>query len=75
MSAWNSSSSQIFSRNFGHRVRETTVHLIKKAYLEGANKRAAKDGGDVTVLPSKKHGSQFFLARIWIGRSSCISRK
>ena len=51
-----------FSRKLGHRVSETTVHLIKKAYLEGKKeKRAAEDDGDVTVLPPKKHGKPVLL--------------
>ncbi len=55
-----------FSHKLGHRVSETTVHSIKKAYLEGKKeKRAAEDDDDVTVLPPKKRGRPVLLG--WEG--------
>ena len=63
MLTWNSSNSQVFfSRKLSHRVSETTVHSIKKVYLEGMKeKRAAEDDGDVTLLPPKKCGRPVLL--------------
>ena len=40
----------------------TTVHSIKKTYLEGMReKRAAEDDGNATVLPLKKRGRPVLL--------------
>jgi len=44
-----------FLKNLNHCISETTAQSIKNAYLEGVNKkRAAQDGGDVTVPSSKE---------------------
>ncbi len=53
---------RIFSRKLSYRVSVTTVHSIKKVYLEGIKeKRALEDDGDVTVLPPKKRGRAVLL--------------
>ena len=57
MSARNSSSSQVFFMELGHRVSETLYTPSKRHTQE---KRAAQDG-DVTVLPPKKRGRPVLL--------------
>ncbi len=53
---------RFFSQKLGHRVSETTVESVKKAYLQGMKeKRAAEDDGDVSVLPPKKCGRPVLL--------------
>ena len=53
-------SSQHFTRTLGHHASETTVHFIKKAYLEEL-KRKRSEESEVSVLPYKKHGRLLLL--------------
>ena len=48
-------SSLHFTRTLRQHVRETTVHSIKKAYLEEL-KRKRSEENEVSVLPYKKRG-------------------
>ena len=45
----------------GKTVNNTTVHSMKRAYLEKREKRRAEDDVDVTVLPWKKRGRPVLL--------------
>ena len=53
----------IFSKELGSKVSESTVKSIKKAYLEELRKRPrTDDGGEpISALPVKKRGSKLLL--------------
>ena len=71
---------RFFTRKYGQQVSETTLHSVKKAYLqEVTRKRAIEDDKTVDVLPHQKRGRpillgesvdakvQMYLRRVWDG--------
>ena len=63
---------RFFTRKFGQEVSETTLHSVKKAYLqEVTRKRAIEDDETVDVLPHQKREDLFFSERVWMPRYRC----
>ena len=53
---------RFFKRKLGHQVSETTLHSMKKAYLqEVTRKRANEDDENVERLPPQKRGRPVLL--------------
>ena len=50
-----------FSRKLGHRIRESTVHSIKKAYLDEIKKLRARGDEGLDSLPHRKQGRPLLL--------------
>ena len=51
-----------FSRKLGHRIHESTVHSIKKAYLDEIIKKLrARDNEGLDSLPHRKQGRPLLL--------------
>jgi len=62
-----------FSRKLQHRVSESTVKSIIKAYQEEQRKQKRRGQDDDTEsLPEKKRGRGFYLVMIWITYFNCI---
>jgi hypothetical protein len=55
---------RFFTRKFDHQVSETTLHSVKKTYLqEVTRKRAIEDDESVDVLPHQKRGRPVLLGK------------
>ena len=53
---------RFFTRKLGHQVSETTVHSMKKAYLqEMKRKRANEEDDNIALLPHQKRGRPLLL--------------
>ena len=50
-----------FLRKLGHRIRESTVHSIKKAYLDEIKKLRARGEEGLDSLPHRKQGKPLLL--------------
>ena len=67
---------RFFTRKFDYQVSETTLHTMKKAYLqEVTRKRVNEDNENIDLLPHQKRGRPVFLGESLDGKVQMYLRR